>query len=37
LAPIAAWLTIKAMRDSKFIGSNAIINWFEKLFARSEA
>jgi lipopolysaccharide export system permease protein len=37
LAPIAAWLTIKAMRDSKFIGLNAIVNWVEKLFARSEA
>lgn len=37
LAPIATWLTIKAMRDSKFVGVGVLVNWGKRLFAKADA
>lgn len=35
LAPIAVWLTIKALKDSKFNGMGVVVGWFKSKFDKS--
>lgn len=35
LAPIAVWLTIKALRDSKFNGMGVVVSWIKSKFNRT--
>ena len=37
LAPVAMWLTIKAMRDSKFVGVGALVGWIKGRFSKVES
>ncbi len=37
LAPISIWLTIKAMRDSKFVGLGMVVSWIKRFFPKTES
>ena len=37
LAPIATWLTIKAMRDSKFVGVAKLVGWIKGFYNKAES